>query len=324
MYQDSLMHYGTPGMKKGVRRYQNEDGTWTELGKERRRIGSNTPGVYKKSDVVFISGKVSYDRRISTRVQNELDAVMKANAKVIVGDAPGADRRVQDYLAEKRYRNVEVYTTDEQVRNNSGNWPVNKISANGHTDEREIRRQKDIAMTNAATRGFAISSDDDRPESATSLNIKRMQDQGKQIDLYDFKKEQYYVDKDEIKHFGIPGMRKGHRRWQTEDGSRTAAGHERYDTRKVQYIDQLMAQGYPQKQAVAIAYRLVESGKELGERPSTKKDPLTVLLEEQVADEGLSGRQAAAKIRYRQRVLKEKGHDFIKKYIESGGSSYEW
>lgn len=32
-----LMHYGVKGQQKGVRKYQNPDGTWTELGKERRR-----------------------------------------------------------------------------------------------------------------------------------------------------------------------------------------------------------------------------------------------------------------------------------------------
>lgn len=336
MYQDWLMHYGTKGMKKGVRRYQHYDGTWTELGKERRRIGSNTPGVYKKSDVVFISGKVKYDRRISKRIQNELDSVMKANAKIIVGDAPGADTRVQDYLAEKNYRNVEVYTTDEKVRNNVGKWKVNKISSDGYTDEREVRRQKDIAMTNAATRGFAISSDDDRPDSATSLNIERMKEQGKQIDFYDFKKEQYYVDEDrrDLKHYGIPGMRKGRRRWQSKDGSRTSAGHRRYDTRMVKYIDKLMAEGYPQKQAVAIAYRLSERDSGLGNNgrvriknkfnDAGKRVSLSAFLEEQVGKEGFEGRRAAALVRYRQKVLKSKGDDFIKQYIESGGANYEW
>lgn len=33
-----LIHYGIPGQKWGVRNYQNEDGTWTEEGKERRRV----------------------------------------------------------------------------------------------------------------------------------------------------------------------------------------------------------------------------------------------------------------------------------------------
>lgn len=34
---DCLMHWGIPGMKHGRRRYQNEDGTWTEAGLAARR-----------------------------------------------------------------------------------------------------------------------------------------------------------------------------------------------------------------------------------------------------------------------------------------------
>lgn len=33
-----ISHSGIKGMKWGIRRYQNEDGTYTSLGKERRRI----------------------------------------------------------------------------------------------------------------------------------------------------------------------------------------------------------------------------------------------------------------------------------------------
>lgn len=38
---DYLMHFRTKGSKNGERRYQNEDGTWTNLGKERRRLEYN-------------------------------------------------------------------------------------------------------------------------------------------------------------------------------------------------------------------------------------------------------------------------------------------
>lgn len=44
-YPDYLEHYGILGMKWGVRRYQNEDGSWTEAGKDRRKSGT-----YVKSD----------------------------------------------------------------------------------------------------------------------------------------------------------------------------------------------------------------------------------------------------------------------------------
>lgn len=46
-----ICHSGTKGMHWGVRNYQNPDGTWTELGKERRRTGERARSsiVYSKS-----------------------------------------------------------------------------------------------------------------------------------------------------------------------------------------------------------------------------------------------------------------------------------
>lgn len=49
---NALEHYGTKGMHWGQRLYQNPDGSYTELGKERRRVG------YKKAPEVEESEKI--------------------------------------------------------------------------------------------------------------------------------------------------------------------------------------------------------------------------------------------------------------------------
>lgn len=53
----ALYHSGVKGMKKGVRQYQNPDGTWTELGKERRRKQSKSNGKDIKRKVINAAKK---------------------------------------------------------------------------------------------------------------------------------------------------------------------------------------------------------------------------------------------------------------------------
>ena len=183
-FTNDLYHHGIIGQKWGVRRYRNSDGTLTEAGKKRY---SN----YSQNDTVFLSGKVSYDEPISNQIKSEIDKIVKAKSKVIIGDAPGADTRMQEYLAQKRYPNVVVYTSDPIVRNNVGNWKVRKISSKGLMDQRDIRRQKDIAMTNDCTRSLAVMPEDDRSDSAMSNNIRRLYASGKISRIYDYTKDKW-------------------------------------------------------------------------------------------------------------------------------------
>lgn len=62
---------------------------------------------YSSNDTVFVSGKVSYDKELSKEMASEMDKMMRKGCKIIVGDAPGADTRVQEYMASKGYKMLQ-------------------------------------------------------------------------------------------------------------------------------------------------------------------------------------------------------------------------
>lgn len=63
-----ISHSGTKGMKWGIRRYQNEDGTYTSLGKERRRV---TPSEDYKKFAARKNKKISEMSNAELKAHNE-------------------------------------------------------------------------------------------------------------------------------------------------------------------------------------------------------------------------------------------------------------
>lgn len=177
-----LLHYGRPGMKWGVRNgppYPLHPEQLSSAEKKARRS-------------VFISGSSKtqfedsgyYRKELPKAIQNKIDDYIKDHAHIIVGDAPGIDRQVQDYLNEKGYDAVEIYGPGKQVRYAANDkWKTNPVDAPEFEEmSPEWLRKKDIAMTNDATEGLAIVLDDGA--QATRNNVARLREQGKQAEVF--------------------------------------------------------------------------------------------------------------------------------------------
>ena len=179
-----LCHHGILGMKWGIRRYQNKDGSLTAAGRAR----------YGSGNKVFVSGssktqdKTSgyYRKKLPDNIKSSLDSKMKNGDTILVGDAPGIDRQVQDYLKKNNYKHVTVYATGDAPRYSANKkWETKLVDGGGfEPGTPEFNRQKDIAMTNDANEGIAVILDKGGAK-ATRNNIDRMNEQYKYVNVFE-------------------------------------------------------------------------------------------------------------------------------------------
>ncbi len=75
-----------------------------------------------------------------------LDEAIYYDEEIIVGDCPGADLAIQEYLKRRDYYNVVVYASGDKVRHNVGDWEVRFVSFDPTLEGYDFYRQKDIQM----------------------------------------------------------------------------------------------------------------------------------------------------------------------------------
>ena len=160
--------------------------------------------IKQKHDTVFISGssktqdKTSnyYRKQLPKDIRNEIDGYIKKGDKILVGDAPGIDRQVQNYLNKKGYSNVVVYGPGKNVRYSANKkWKTKTVNvADAEPMSPNWLVGKDIAMARSSNKGLAIVLDKGGAK-ATRNNVKRLISQQKDVKIFELSGENSKYDK---------------------------------------------------------------------------------------------------------------------------------
>lgn len=128
---------------------------------------------------VFIGGSRGISR-LNPVIQERLDDLMLRGCLILIGDASGADKMVQRYLAQRAYRNVVVYCMSH-CRNNLGQWPTNAFEGGSRTRDFAYYAMKDLAMARDAKCGVMFW---DGASKGTLHNIENLIGAGKKVLVY--------------------------------------------------------------------------------------------------------------------------------------------
>jgi hypothetical protein len=104
---------------------------------------------------VFFGGS----RKLSSlnrAIRQRADNIVAKGFEVLIGDANGADKAMQKYLAGKGYKNVIVFCMDGACRNNLGNWRTKIVISNRDKKDFSYFAAKDKEMSEQADYGFML------------------------------------------------------------------------------------------------------------------------------------------------------------------------
>jgi hypothetical protein len=93
---------------------------------------------------------------IPNEIADRLMEWMENSSEFLVGDAPGTDRAFQVFLSSKKYSAVTVYTSADEIRNNLGNWQVEKVESGLKSKSNAVHAFKDRKMSQVADIGLMI------------------------------------------------------------------------------------------------------------------------------------------------------------------------
>lgn len=122
--------------------------------------------------VVFVAGSRQISR-LPAEVKGRLDTIIEKGFQILVGDANGADKAVQRYLADRSYPNVLVHCMKDYCRNNVGNWPMREVAAPRGAKGFDYYSLKDRAMAETAEYGLMLWDGKSKGTVNNVVNLSR-------------------------------------------------------------------------------------------------------------------------------------------------------
>lgn len=138
---------------------------------------------------VFIGGSRKLSR-LNRAIRERADNIVAKGFKILIGDANGADKAMQKYLAEKGYKNVMVFCMSGTCRNNLGNWQTKTVSPNRDKKDFMYFAAKDKEMSEQADYGFMLW---DGESKGTLNNIINLLQDNKSVLVYFFPGKEFFT-----------------------------------------------------------------------------------------------------------------------------------
>jgi len=159
---------------------------------------------------VFFGGSRKIGR-LNQEVKRRTDNIIANEYLILLGDANGADKAMQEYLARKNYRNVSVFCMDNTCRNNIGNWETRNVHSSRSRKDFDYYSTKDVLMGEEADYGFMLW---DGKSKGTLNNILNLCERNKKVLVYLSSARSFYtVDNEQdvwklLEHCGPDLVRK--------------------------------------------------------------------------------------------------------------------
>ena len=136
---------------------------------------------------VFIAGPRAITK-LDKPVEERLLNIYQKNITVIVGDANGIDKSIQQYFHKLAYTNVLVFASEGKARNNIGGRKVENVEVEKGVKGFDYFAAKDKAMAKKADYRFMIWNGKSK---GTLNNIVNLINENKQSLVYFVQKKQF-------------------------------------------------------------------------------------------------------------------------------------